>query len=193
MTTETEQLSDLIREIVTSYVAHHSELELDAKEVPGAVYWSLRCHADDYGKIAGKDGAHIKALQALVGRFGEAREEFHAIKLLEPAPARRRQVAPTPAAQTYDPRPARDLLCRTLTAIGMGQFVVEAKVEPNRNPKIDALLFVRFDVHTRSADDYRDVTLADGDALAPVAALGALFRARAKRDGIGVQIEVISP
>jgi predicted RNA-binding protein YlqC (UPF0109 family) len=192
MTTETEKLSDLLRDLVSSYVDHGSEIEIEAVEHPGAVYWSIRGHAEDYGKLVGKGGAHFEALRTLIAAIGEAREELHVLnRFKEPEAARRRRPSDAEYAETYDPRPARDLLCRVLEPL-VGDFNVEATVRPNRDPRIPFPLFLTLTVTVRTEEDYAELA-APKQGVTLVGALGALFRARANRDGIGIQIDVARP
>lgn len=190
--TSLEQRSDLIRELVESYIDHPRDLTLEGKPFASAVYWSMRGHADDYGKLVGKRGAHVNALAFLVRIMGHAQKELHSFKLEEPSPGERREAAPAKAAETYDPRPARDLLCRLLEALDIGQFVVEAKVERNLNPRVDFPLFVRFEIGVRSHDDYEVMVMESASsALTVIGSLGMLFRARANKEGVGVQLDVV--
>lgn len=192
MNAETEKLHDLLRELVSSYVDHEDELAIDAREHPGAVYWSIRGHAEDYGKLVGKQGAHFEALRTLIAAIGEAREELHVLnRFEEPEAARRRRPSDAEPAETYDPRPARDLLCRVLEPL-VGDFKVEATVKPNRDPRIPFPLFVTLTVTVRTEEDHGEL-VAQKQGTTLVGALGALFRARANRDGIGIQIDVARP
>lgn len=190
MTTETEKLSDLIRDVVASYVDHGSELQIDVREHPGAVYWSIRAHAEDYGKLVGKQGAHFEALRSLVAALGDAREELHVLnRFEEPDAERRRRPSHNARAETYDPEDARDLLSRILEYL-VGQFAVEANVRPNRDLSIAFALFVTLTIHVNSEEDYADL-VAPKNGRALVEALGALFRARANREGVAMQIDVV--
>lgn len=189
MTTETEKLSDLIRDVVASYVDHGSEIQIDAREHPGAVYWSIRGHAEDYGKLVGKQGAHFEALRSLIAALGDAREELHVLnRFEEPDAARRRRPSDNAPAETYDPKPAADLLSRVVEHL-VGQFAVVAEVRPNRDPRVPFILFVTLTITVRSEEDYADL-VAPKNGRALVEALGALFRARANRDGVAMQIDV---
>ncbi len=190
MTTQTEQLNDLLRELVESFIDHAHALSISAKEVPGAVYWTMQGHADDYGKLVGKKGAHVNALTLLVSALGTAADQLFTFKLLEPEPAPRRPASPPKTASSYDPRPARDLLCRILENLGLGQFCVESKIDKG------AQISVTFEIAVRTDEDYRALTVAPGntpDALSIIVALGTLFRAHANKGGIRTQLEVLRP
>ena len=140
----------------------------------------------------GKGGAHFDALKTLIVAFGEARDEYHALnRLQEPEGARRRVPAKVIAPGDYDPRPARDLLCRALENL-VGDFVVTATVRPNHDPALSFKLFVTLTITVRTEDDYAELTVPKNDKTV-VGALGALFRARANREGVAMQIEVARP
>lgn len=190
MTTQTEQINDLLRELVETFIDHAHALSISAKEVPGAVYWTMQGHADDYGKLVGKKGAHVDAMTLLVSSLGTAADQLFTFKLLEPEPAPRRPASPTKTAAHYDPVPARDLLCRILDNLGLGQFAVSYKVEK------DAQISVLFEIAVRTDEDYRALTVAPENSpkgLSVIAALGTLFRAHANKRGIRTQLEVLRP
>lgn len=190
MTTQTEQINDLLRELVETFIDHPHALALTPKEVPGATYWTMQGHADDYGKLVGKKGAHVDALTLLVSSLGEAADQLFTFKLLEPEPAPRRAASPPKQAEHYDPRPARDLLCRILENLGLGQFAVEAKI--TKAGQIEVL----FEITVRTDEDYRALTVAPDNSpkgLSVIAALGTLYRAHANKGGIRTQLEVLRP
>lgn len=192
MTTETLRLHELLRDLVASYTDHTHALELAAKEVPGAVYWTLRGHADDYGKLVGKSGAHVKALGYLVTALGVADGELFTFKLLEPEPAPRRPSSPVKEATKYDPKPAGELLTRLLGELGIGQYAVTGITDASRVP-----IFVTYEIAVRDAEDYSALTVGptEGEYVGQtlIGALGTLFRARANRDGVRFQLNVIKP
>jgi predicted RNA-binding protein YlqC (UPF0109 family) len=192
MTTQTEQINDLLRALVETFIDHAHALSISAKEVPGAVYWTMQGHADDYGKLVGKKGAHVNALTLLVASLGTAADQLFTFKLLEPEPAPRRAASPPKQATHYDPRPARELLCRILENLGLGQFAVEAKPTPSGKTPIEVL----FEISVRTEEDYRALTVAadnSSEGLSVIAALGTLFRAHANKGGIRTQLEVLRP
>lgn len=197
MTTETEQLGDLIRDLVATYVEHADELRLEGKEHPGAVYWTLSGHAEDYGKLVGKQGAHYEALRTLVAAFGQSRGELHVLnRFAEPEFVRRRPPAEPKTRTTYDPKPAVEMLERVLAEI-VGEFRVEAHVRPNRDPRIPFALLATLTIFVRSEADYATLAappqFVSRENATLVAAIGQLFRARAVREGVAIQIDVSKP
>lgn len=189
MTPETEKLHALLRDLVGSYVDHGDELQVDAREHPGAVYWSIRGHAEDYGKLVGKGGAHFEALRTLIGAIGDAREELHVLnRFEEPEAARRRRPSDLAPAESYDADPAVMLLSRILENL-VGDFNLASNVRANRDPRIPFKLFVTLTITVRTEEDHAElVTSKSGSTV--VGALGALFRARANREGVAIQIDV---
>lgn len=191
MTTQTEQISDLLRELVETFIDHANSLAIDHKCVPGATYWTMQGHADDYGKLVGKKGAHVNALTLLVSAMGTAADQLFTFKLLDPEPAPRRASSPPKQADHYDPRPARDLLCRILENLGIGQFAVDDIMPPGRMP-----IEVMFRIAVRTDEDYRALTVAPDNSpkgLSVIAALGTIWRAMANKHGIRTQLEVLGP
>lgn len=193
MTTETEKLHALLLSLVSSYVDHRDEIAIDAREHPGAVYWSIRGHAEDYGKLVGKGGAHFDALRTLIAAIGDARDELHVLnRFEEPEAARRRPAGPLVLRETYDPTAAVDLLTSLLENL-IGDFRVDARVKPNREPRIPFPLVAILTVVVRAEEDATLLTAPRHDGKSIVDALGTLFRARANREGVGVQIDFARP
>jgi predicted RNA-binding protein YlqC (UPF0109 family) len=188
MTTATETISDLLRDLATAFIDHPEKLDVSFKEFPGACNWSMRGHADDQPKLVGKRGAHIQALAFIVKALGLTNDSLYKLKLLEPEPDARRDASPPRLASDYDPRAMRDLLCRVLENLGIGEFKVEAVTSPGMP------IAVLFNIHTRTAEDYTALTVApEVGGLTVVGALGTLFRAHANKVGVRINLEVLRP
>jgi predicted RNA-binding protein YlqC (UPF0109 family) len=187
MTTATSTINDLIRDLAISFIDHPETLELSVKEHPGACYWAMRGHADDQPKLVGKRGAHVQALGFLVKALGQSNDSLYTFKLLEPEPAPRRDTSPPKLASDYDMRPMRDLLCRVLENLGIGDFKVEGVFSPGMP------ISILFNIRTRTPEDYATLTVAPDGGLTIVGALGTLFRASANRDGVRINLEVLRP
>lgn len=173
-----QQTRDLIIELVGRYVDRPADLRCEFQTTEkGDVYWMMKGHETDEGKLVGIDGCHVNALESLIVRIGTEQRKTYTFRLLTIGePRRRPQQAPRDVIE-YDPRPARDLLCRLLYALAVQRFSVE--VGPGSDPR-RSLTFV-FRVKTAS--------YIDGDMLD---ALGTLFRAIAKKDGVRFQISLAS-
>lgn len=189
MTAETEETKQLIRDIMASFVEHPEALEIAADETRSSCYWVLRVHADDEGKAVGFTGHHVKAVSILVEHFGKALGMTYKFKLITvnqaaPREKERRQ------ANAYDPQPAQDLLYRILGAMELGAFSVTVKEDMSRRP----LLAFTYDVRVMLTEDYAKLVGPQEDERGNViSAIGSLFRARANKDGVFIQINVIKP
>lgn len=172
------QTRDLIVDLVGRYVDRPADLRCEFQTTEkGDVYWMMKGHEADEGKLVGIAGCHVKALERLIVRVGAEQRKTYTFRLLTIGePLRRPKQAPRDVIE-YDPRPARDLLCRLLDALAVQRFTVE--VGPGSDPR-RSLTFV-FTVKTAS---YIDAETLD--------ALGTLYRAIAKRDGIRFQISLQS-
>lgn len=186
MNATNETTAAIFRELVESFIDHPHALELSTKEFAGACYWRMKGHADDQPKLVGKSGAHVRALAFVVKALGAGSGTVNTFTLAEPDPAPRRESSPPNVAISYDDEPARELLIRLLERMEIGDFVVVASQKPG------APITVTLTVAVRTPDDYNALTVApDGGSLTVVAALGTLFRARANKDGVKINIEVV--
>lgn len=116
MRESTEETLLILRAIVDAMTNHHEAIKTTAKEVPGGVYWTLKTHPDDYGKVAGRAGVHIKALNWLMIQLGRANNELYQFSLLQPDPGERQPPSRIDDAKTYEPSAARELLEWTAAA-----------------------------------------------------------------------------
>lgn len=189
MTTEDPAIiaCELLRDLVETYIDHPEELRIATEAFPGAIYFKLQGHADDYGKLVGKGGAHIGAMNVIVRLMGDAVGMLYSFKLEEPEAGERRPLRPLMLARTFDPEPSRQLLDRLIAALPVGDFVV------NVEQTCRAPLSYTFTIGVRAAEDYALMTVAPGDAkpqMTLVGAIGTLFRAAANKAGVKFQITV---
>lgn len=189
MTAETEETKQLIRDIVASFVEHPETIEVGGDETRSSCYWIIRVHPEDEGKAVGFTGHHVKALAILVEHFGNALGMAYKLKLITvnkaaPREKERRQ------AHTYDPQPAQDLLYRILSAMELGAFSVNVAEDLTRRP----LLAFIYEVRVLLTEDYAKLVGPQlNDRGNVISAIGSLFRARAKKDGVYIQLNVIKP
>lgn len=187
MNNETDQIKDLLRRLLEAFIDHPSDLTVDAKELPGRVDWKIKVHADDYGKVAGRQGAHIQALQFIVSKLGEVIGEDFRLALREPDPGPRRGRSPEKKARSYDPSDASLLLQELLGEI----LQLPPQVEVDQAETPDGYLLFTFKIKPELHQDH-DALIAhdemfEGQTL--IAALQTLFRAYANREGVIFQLE----
>lgn len=189
MTAETEETKQLLHDIVASFVEHPESIEIAGDETRTSCYWMMRVHKEDEGKAVGFTGHHVKAVSLLMEQFGRAIRMAYKFKLITvhkgaPRDKEWRQ------AETYDADPATVLLYRILEAMEIGAFSVNVTPQADRLP----LLSYTYDIKVLLNDDYTKLVAPQNeDGLTVIAAIGALFRARAKKDGVFMQINVIKP
>lgn len=192
MTTETAGIRDAIQTLIGSYIEFPHALEVSAKEVPGAIYWLIRPHGQDYGKISGKLGLHLSALTFLIKSMCHANGQFATVTLLEPKIAVRFEPGPKKRVRDYDPTPAINVLLTILGHMGIGQHHVAA-LRQDQEPD---QAFVEFNIFVRDPDSYKALTTPpafDHHDQTAIGALGTLFRAMANKVGIKCQLEVVLP
>lgn len=194
-TTETNQTKTVLRDLVARFTEHPEALEITAQVAPPdeqthnwSCFWMMKGHPEDESKLVGKDGAHVRALEFLVSRFGVARLEVHTFRLItKRKPEPRPQAVPN-TAMSYDPQPTADLLSRILAELDLGEFLV--RVGPGSGAR-NKLTFL-FEILVRDGLDQRILTVrADPNADETiVGAIGTLFRAIAQKDGVRFDIKV---
>lgn len=189
MPTETNQTKEILRDLCSAFLDHPDALEIEAQEAPGSCFWQIRGHREDESKLVGRDGSHVRALAFLVGRFGAARSEAHTFKLLtERRPEPRPPLKPKKAIR-YDTKPVEGLLVRILSELDLGDFFVT--VGPGTGAR-DVLTFV-FSIVVKDPLDVRILTVRpdpNSDETI-VGAIGTLFRAIAKKNGVRFDLAVL--
>ncbi len=183
----TAEALEIFRELVSSFIDHPEALQVEVREFPGAAYWSVLPHADDYGKVCGRKGAHIRALTQLLARIGSTNGERWRLRLPEPEPGPRRESSPAVQMKTYDPTRAEELLARSVGAALGCDVVVDS--EEIADEKLSYLLRIRAPVEP-GAFARLTVTQAGDAAEQPlIARLGVLWRAWGHADGVSFRIE----
>src|SRR4051812_8823872 len=81
MTKKTEQAEALLRDTLNSFIAAPSDLALVVRVHEGAAYFTARPSPNDYPKVIGKSGSHIKALQFLLFKLGQAQGEIYGVNV----------------------------------------------------------------------------------------------------------------
>jgi predicted RNA-binding protein YlqC (UPF0109 family) len=188
MRPKTAKLRDLLQRIIAGFIDHPEQLEISISEVDAGVYWTIRGAADDQPKLVGRDGAHVDALGRFLYEAGRAVGEVHRLELLEPQPGDRRQRSEDHIAKNYDPEPARALLLEALIfALGFDRISVAVQRKSEFPPS-----YV-FDVAVDDAEAFDRLAtprVLAGDSSSLADALGFLWRARARRDGVKFRIEI---
>lgn len=184
----TRTATELLRAIVLSFIDHPGAVRLTAKEMPGGVYWELQVHPDDMPKACGKMGTHIRAMKFLMAQIGARQRMKYSLKLLEPEPGPVRPASPMKSVTSYDCRKAHELLVRALYQVTGMQEAVEIEEEGTTSFCFaivirDKAHYVRIGV---PPDDY-------DPSMTVIGALGTLWRAYAKKEGVTLRIRADIP
>lgn len=198
MNEELNQTTALIRETIeTALIDYKEALVVVPREGENqSVYWTIQTHADDYRKVCGIRGAHIKALTFLIAEIGATAGAEYKTWLKEPTVGEKLPMRPIDPVDAYDPREARDLLCRLLTAL-LGietPFAVNVAFDGSRIKVPPFSLLFEFQITVRSSDDHDRMTLpVDGDReeRTVVGSLSELFRAYAAKAGVAFALKVL--
>jgi len=179
-----------MRELVEKFIDHPQALQIEAEidYIHDILHVRMQCDADDHPKLVGKGGAHFDALAILFAEIGMAEgREVRLRRHREPEQGYQRPHIPRKIPLSYNAREPQKLLVKLLTALGIGDARVEATIQPG------SPIGIVFQIHTRSSDEYRSLTVPDEDAnttMTTIGALGTLFRAYAAKDGVRFMLEV---
>jgi predicted RNA-binding protein YlqC (UPF0109 family) len=185
-----EEMCDLVRELAGFYVGSPENVGVRFQEAKdGSVYFAMRGSPEDDSRLVGRAGCHVNALTFLIERAGAAQSRAFTFRLITHPDGASPMYGPRDVLD-YDPRPARDLLCRWLSALGVEDFSVE--IDSGAGPRRS--LFFNFDVKIRDRAKAESLTHSaphvPGD-LSVVGALGTIFRAIAKQSGVRFQIRLV--
>src|ERR1019366_891370 len=147
MTESTKRHHRLILDLVVCYADHPDKVKLTATEigvrsngVPSSVYWRMQACGEDHGKLAGKGGQNVHALEFLVAELGAGADSDYHFQLVNPStPAPKIMLAyqcatAAPITENYDIDPMRLVVARVVTEIAAHEFNVTADgVVPGRN------------------------------------------------------------
>lgn len=182
-----EQVSELIRELAGLYVGSPEELGIRhqaGKE--GSVYFVMQGRPEDDSRLVGYMGCHVKALTFLIEQVGKAQGKIFTFRLLTTENGPRPNYKPRDVLD-YDPLPARDILRRWLDALGVKDFsvAVNSPDGPRRSLAFD------FDITIKDFARAHSLTIPNAkEELFTIGALGTLFRAIGKQNGIRFQINL---
>lgn len=204
MPTTVHNTENLLRDLVAAFVQHpESVVVVSQPSLDGSVYFALRGHTGDEGRLVGSGGCHVDALTFLVGLLGQVEGLNYTFRLItNQAP---RQTTPLTARHVaqYDPERVRALLGRLMEELGFDNCSVTAGP-----PKgIQHALAFHFTIKPESARDFdlllREVTVVifpktdehpeKSVRMRLIEALGTILRAIAKHDGVRFSITAEEP
>ena len=181
----------LLRDFIASFVDQPERISLTVgvRNRLDKVFFTLRVDPSDYGKVAGKQGSHIKALQYLVGEIGQTNDASYELELIGNPMAATSRAAEVRAAGRYDPEPNRKLLERLVQTLHPGNSVKVTEQPKSEGGRIDLL----FTITAPNAEAYNDLLAPyedDPSSLTVAIALGTLWRAAGCKDGVKFRLEV---
>lgn len=204
MTTSRHPTEQLLHDLACAFVEHPDRIEVASQpSLDGAVYFALKGHPGDEGRLVGTGGCHVDALTFLVALLGQADGAIYTFRLITRQEPRQNTPLEPRHVVGFDPRPTLKLLARILMGLGFANAIVEA------GPGVGARqsLSFNFTIKLESLADYdrllRETKVvifpptADKPEKAitmrPIEALGTLFRAIAKRLGVRFNLTAEDP
>jgi predicted RNA-binding protein YlqC (UPF0109 family) len=206
MTPTTKRHMQLILDLVACYADHPEKIKLTATELgvasnsmrAASVYWRMQSCGEDHGKLAGKGGKNVHALEFLVAELGNGADSDYHFQLVNPstpAPERKGDTAPDIDAN-YDVEPMRLIVARVVTEIAAHEFHVTADgVVPGRN-----VLTHRLTVAFDNQDDHDYFHEPDGEdnpendgriIETPLKAVNTLLKAMQRKQGALVEVACV--
>lgn len=190
--TAPSKVSELLRALAGAFLAHPEELMVVHQEaLDGACLFGMQGEKEDEPRLIGAGGTHVTAFSTLVAAMGDRRNLKWSFKLVT-SPGRANP-APNPPKDTlkHDPAPAMLLLSRVLKECLVGGFAVE--ISHGKGPRRD--LTYAFSIYLLDQRDYARMvhwTEPDGK-MKLIEAIGTLYRAIARSQGVRYELEVKSP
>lgn len=191
MTLDAKETQTLLRDLTAAFVERPDALEINFSEHPsGRTYWTMKGHVGDMPRLVGKGGSHVDAIKLLVEQFGRAADLTYLFALLDADPGPSFGESAEKIATEWDPGPTVELLERVLDVLGVGEYKVEssARYSGERDkPRFDLV------VHVRDDEDHKLLTVPpelNRKSQPVVTALGTIFRAIAKSEGVRISLEV---
>lgn len=184
----------LIARLINGLIDQSDHLELEAVVLPRRVNWNAKVDINDAGKLIGKKAAHLYSLRVLLLLMGKRFGEEWRLTALDPDEAPRVESSVPARPRDFNPSVAQDFLGQILDAI----LAEPAAVSVVRDS--DPLDFV-FVIRAKSTADYEilvtkvmvgTVYKSGPIELTPVAALGTLYRAYGRQQGVNFRVEVPS-
>lgn len=194
MSEETKDVHLLLTQLLKAIIDHPEDLRIETKEFQARVEWRVRVHIDDQGKVIGKMGAHIKALQFLFACIGYATNVQYRIQVLEPEEPRRGPENDPREAMTYDTGEAEALLFELLDDV-FGNDEARITIAQSTKSLIPSFTFC-IDPVTEGNRMKLETPMdwaGRGEPMTVVGAIGTLFRAYARKEGVGFMIEAAKP
>jgi predicted RNA-binding protein YlqC (UPF0109 family) len=185
---QTEQAENLLRSLLVRFISFPHHLELERKAFRGAATWTITCHPDDYGKINGKGGTHLRALEFLVYRLGLVNSEAYGLRLVD---SEFRIDGGTAFKDTVEANLANacELLQEWLTALQSECTIVTVASLTTRDS-------YKFELYPRGPSDYGDLIAVNSNDVherSLIGSLGTIYRAIGRAAGIDLTIEVKNP
>lgn len=185
MTTAEQTTGAILERLILALVDHPQDAELEAITLPSRINWRLRVNINDAGKVIGKKGAHVIALKLLIAKMGDRLGQVWDLKVIDPEEGRREVSAArlVPVSGHHSPTADAAMLDDLLEAVTGNTYAIAANatgaadftftITPNDWPAHEAL-----------------VDKAAGTEETLIAAIGTLYRAVGRRQGVGYAVEV---
>jgi predicted RNA-binding protein YlqC (UPF0109 family) len=188
MTNETQR-DELIHALICGLVDNERAVELDCRAMPSRVDWRCKVDLNDMGKVIGRQASHIKAMKVMVSLMGRRYAEDWRFVVVDPPEGKRGRDVIIPNATEYDEAGAVAFLRELL-----GAMIDETPAIAITKQQGSGVLTYGFKVCPQSyADTARmldPVQVTKFETLAPIAALGTLWRAYGRQEGCIFTIEL---
>lgn len=190
---------ELIRElIIRCLIDYPNDLRIELRESRSMVFWTIQCHADDYRKICGAKGAHIKALTYLIEELGAVEGIDYRVWLKEPEVGEVRPMRIVDARDEYDAREAAEVLGRAIAAcVGIPNAVaIETRSDGTRIETPPFAIVFTFHLFPKDAEIASEISEPyenDPDERTLVGSLAALWKAYGAKNGVSFALKVEPP
>lgn len=185
-----ELCSPIIERLLCALVDDQRSVELQANCLPGRINWSWIVDVNDTGKVIGKSGVHLRALQLVVELMGKVPGEEWRAKPEDPVGVERSRRPDTETPLTHSALGDYALLMEILTALKinvagkMGGTIKDGFTFTLTGQQVqhhEALLEAHEAIYERNQKEREPLNL--------LGALGTIFRAIGRRQGVRYRID----
>ena len=176
----------LLHDILYLLIEYPRDIKVTYKLQVGRIEFEVMPNINDQGRVVGRDGAHIKALQCILARIGHKFDQQIVVELKEDQNGRR----------IFEPVRAPNGLTvgctdagRVLGDIAAAVSEEEARIRIDRTLENGKVIFT-LGIYPASKADYDNLMAPGPDGMSVYEAAGVLYKAVGKRNGIEIKVDI---
>jgi predicted RNA-binding protein YlqC (UPF0109 family) len=181
-----------LEKLIAALLTDPDALYFGGSVLNGRVNFRVGCSIREYGAIIGYEGSHLRAIQLIAELMGRQQGSQWVVKPEEPEGVRQEKFPKTPPPPEHDTEMDTLLLESVLSACGIGKVFLEVSgdVESGFVFKISPFDQAAHHALTEAHPALYSANQRETKPLSLEAALGCLFRAVGRRQGVSYRITI---